>query len=212
MPATPDPFDAWRNRRPDGSADPSSPRPRGGDPKDLASFMAEFEKDFPGFFADFEREFARMSSMLEKVMEDAIKHAQGPQRGEPFVYGFSMRVGNDGMPKIQPFGSAVNQNPVVDAPEGLPESREPMHDVIETDAEVTVTVEMPGVEKGDVKLQVAQDAVTVKVEKGRRYAARIRLPAKVDASSAKATFKNGILDLTLRKQPDQDAGHHVSIE
>jgi HSP20 family protein len=204
-PVTPpeDPFDAWRKR--------------GLNPRDLPAFFAEFEKEFPDFFRDFEREFARMSGVMERVMEDAMKHASSPRRGEPFVYGFSMRVGSDGVPHLTPFGSAINQTPIT--PEGgeidataLPAAREPLSDVIESDDEITVTVELPGAEKQDLQLHVAEDLVTVKAEKGRRYAARIKLPALVEPSSAKATFKNSILDLVLRKKPSQTAGAKVHIE
>jgi hypothetical protein len=56
------------------------------------------------FFAQFEKEFARMQGMVNKMMEDAMKHASGPQREQPFVYGFSMRIGKDGVPNLTPFG------------------------------------------------------------------------------------------------------------
>ena len=178
-------------------------------PSDLPAFFEEFEKDFPAFFADFDREFARMQGMMEKVMTDAMQHASSPRRNEPFVYGFSMRVGNDGIPHLQPFGSAVNATPQM--PE-LTDSREPLTDVVESKAEVAVTVELPGAEKQDVQLHVTEDIVTVKVEKGKRYAARIRLPAPVLPDSAKATFKNSILDLVLTKKEGHDAGARVEIE
>ncbi len=201
-PMTPpeDPWDAWRKR--------------GMNPRDLPAFFEEFEKEFPDFFRDFEREFARMQGMMEKVMEDAVKHASSPRRGEPFVYGFSMRVGSDGVPHLQPFGSAVNQTPLTPEEAGvaLPQAREPLSDVIESEGEITVTVELPGAEKQDVQLHVAEEEVTVKVEKGRRYAARIHLPAKVEPASAKATFKNSILDLVLRKRPEAASGQRVHIE
>lgn len=167
--------------------------------------------DFPEFFAEFEKEFARMQGMVQKMMEDAMKHAQSPQRGDPFVYGFSMRIGPDGVPQLQPFGSAAKDVPTVGLEAG---SREPMSDVILGDEDVSITVELPGVEKQDVNLHVAEDAVTVRVEKGRnRYHKQIHLPAPVVASSAKATFKNGILDVTIQRQSGRtDTGHTVSIE
>lgn len=201
MPLPTDPFDAWRKR--------------GMNPKDLPEFFAEFEKEFPDFFREFEREFARMSGMMEKVMQDAIQHAHSPRRGEPFVYGFSMRVGSDGVPHLQPFGSAVNQTPITPEEAGataLPAAREPLSDLIESEHEIAVTVELPGVEKQDVQLHVAEDAITVKVEKGRRYATRIPLPAKVEPASTKATFKNSVLDLVLRKKAGAQDGHRVTIE
>jgi HSP20 family protein len=126
-----------------------------------------------------------------------------------------MRVGNDGVPHLQPFGSAVNQTPVTPEEGGapaLPESREPLSDVLESEDEITVTVELPGAEKQDLQLHVAEDLVTVKTEKGRRYAARIHLPAKVEPASAKATFKNSILDLVLQKKPEATPGTQVHIE
>lgn len=183
-----DPWDAWRKRH--------------------------FGNEFPAFFAEFEKEFARMQGMVDKIMQDALKHAQSPQRGDPFVYGFSMRVGPDGVPKLQPFGSTLAPGPFAPG-QGqvgvVPEGREPLTDVQEGETEVAVTIELPGVEKEDVNLHVAEELVTVRVEKGRRYAARIKLPAPVEPASAKATFKNGILDLTLRKKETSDPGHRVSI-
>jgi HSP20 family protein len=169
-------------------------------------------RDFPDFFADFEKEFSRMQGMINRIMEDAMKHAASPQRGEPFVYGFSMRVGPDGVPQLQPFGSSFGNAP------GAPEvtegeaAREPLTDVIAGDADVAITVELPGAEKQDVSLHVAEDVVTVRVDKGKRYHKRIQLPAPVVASTAKATFKNGILDVTIQKKEGGDPGRKVAID
>lgn len=151
-----------------------------------------------------------MQGMVNKMMEDAMKHASSPQRGEPFVYGFSMRVGPDGTPHLQPFGSAAKDVPEVGLEAG---SREPMSDVIEGDKDISITVELPGADKGDVNLHVGEDNVTVRVEKGRRYHKRISLPARVVPSTAKATFKNGILDVTVHKEHEgHPTGHKVSID
>lgn len=195
-----DPWDAWRKR--------GFPFSGPGIPPDL--------------FAQFEKEFARMQGMISKIMEDAMKHAESPQRDQPFVYGFSMRVGKDGVPHLTPFGSSApgfagpNAPTIEQGAEAIDDSlvREPLSDVIEGDHEVSVTVELPGVEKKDVSLKVAEDGVTVRVEKGaRRYHKQIRLPSKVQPNTAKATFKNSILDVTIqRKDTRTDPGHTVSIE
>jgi HSP20 family protein len=153
-----------------------------------------------------------MQGMVNRIMEDAMKHASSPQRGEPFVYGFSMRVGPDGVPHLQPFGSSFGNMP------GAPEitegesPREPLTDVMVGDKDVAITVELPGAEKQDVSLHVAEEEVTVKAEKGRRYHKRIHLPVPVVASTAKATFKNGILDVTVQKKEGSDQGRKVAID
>ena len=189
-----DPWDVWRKRFPGFPAGSGIP---------------------PDFFADFEKEFARMQGMMNKIMEDAMKHAESPQREQPFVYGFSMRIGKDGIPHLTPFGSAAQNVPGIGATDATvsEEVREPLSDVIEGEREVSVTVELPGVEKGDVSLHVAEEAITVRVDKGaRRYHKQIRLPCKVQPNTAKATFKNSILDVTIQRASRADPGHRVSIE
>jgi len=183
-------------------------------------FGRDFPADFPGgdfadFFAEFEKEFARMQGMIGKLMDDAMKHASGPHRHDPFVYGFTMRVGKDGQPHIQPFGNrsipttTTSDANVIEAHD----ARQPLTDVVESDDEIAVTVELPGVDKKDVNLHVAEDAISVKVETGRHYHAQIPLPAKVVPSTAKATFKNGILDVSVRRVEEPNMrGHRVDIE
>lgn len=167
----------------------------------------------PDFLVEFEKEFARMQGMIGRIMEDAMKHAASPQREQPFVYGFSMRVGRDGVPHLTPFGSAAQGVPGVEAGQATDEVREPLSDVIEGEKEVSVTVELPGVEKGDVSLHVGDEAVTVRVDKGaRRYRKQIRLPCKVAPNTARATFKNSILDFTVQRRERQDPGHNVAID
>lgn len=193
-----DPWDAWRKRGfPFGGP--------GGIPPDL--------------FAQFEKEFARMQGMISKIMEDAMKHAESPQRDQPFVYGFSMRIGKDGVPNLTPFGSSAPgftgdpSAPTIEAGQLDDLVREPLSDVIESDTDVSVTVELPGVEKGDVSLKVADQSVTVRVEKGaRRYHKQVRLPCKVVPSTAKATYKNSILDVTIQRAKEPDTGERVQIE
>jgi HSP20 family protein len=96
------------------------------------------------------------------------------------------------------------------------EGRLPTVDVIDRENEVVVRAEVPGVEKKDLDVSVAEDTVTIKgstrreekEEKGdyhRReivsgsFARTVTLPAVVDTAKAKASFKDGILELTLPK-------------
>lgn len=99
------------------------------------------------------------------------------------------------------------------------ELRLPKVDVIDRDAEVVVKAEVPGVDKKDLDVSVTGDTVTIKgqtrheekEEKGDYYrseisrgsfARTISLPAAVDATQAKATFKDGVLELVLPKKAE----------
>ncbi|GCC11760.1 spore protein SP21 [archaeon] len=95
--------------------------------------------------------------------------------------------------------------------------REPYADIIETDREVKVTIEIPGVDKKDIDLNATENSLEVSAEmkeeekeekegyirKERRYNKYYRafaLPEDVDPTKAKTTFKNGILQIVLPKK------------
>jgi HSP20 family protein len=92
----------------------------------------------------------------------------------------------------------------------------PQVDVTETDKEIKVSADIPGVEPKDIDVSVEDGMLTIKGEKKyereekekgqyrieRSYGSferAIELPAEVDES--KAEFKKGVLRLTLPKRP-----------
>lgn len=92
----------------------------------------------------------------------------------------------------------------------------PQVDAVESDSDITVSVELPGMEKRDIDLTLSQDALLIsgekrqeKENKGRNYFRAERsygwfrrsvpLPCEVDASEADAVFQKGVLTVTLPK-------------
>jgi len=92
----------------------------------------------------------------------------------------------------------------------------PRVDVLDTDKEVTVTAELPGLGENDVELSLTSDALTIKGEKKaeredkgkgyyrmeRSYGAfsrTIPLPAEIESAKVDAKFTKGILTVTLPK-------------
>jgi HSP20 family protein len=92
----------------------------------------------------------------------------------------------------------------------------PMFDVDETDAEVIVTAELPGHDSEDFTVEITAERLVVRGEKqhetrrtGRGYtyskrqygafAQALRLPCEVDPDKAKATYKHGVLRVTMPK-------------
>jgi len=92
----------------------------------------------------------------------------------------------------------------------------PSIEVTASDKEVRVAAELPGMEEKDVELLVDDDVLTIRGEKraetedkDRRFSERyygrfervIRLPFEVEEDKAEASFKNGVLSVTLPKSP-----------
>jgi HSP20 family protein len=104
---------------------------------------------------------------------------------------------------------------------------EPAADVSDTENEVVVKLEVPGVDKDQVTISVTDDVLTVRGEVRKeseekrknlyrqeiRYGAferMLRLPAEVDGSRATAELRNGMLRITLPKSR-QPKAHQIRI-
>lgn len=152
-----------------------------------------------GFF-DFDEDFEHMQEMMERMMQDAMKDVEKGRsfEGKPMVYGFSLRVGPDGKPVVEEFGN-VKKGEEKGAPS---DEREPLVDIINRKDEITVIAEVPGVERHDIKTRLSKegDVLNIVVDNPeRKYKKVLRLPARVRKEGAAASYKNGVLEVKLRK-------------
>ena len=158
--------------------------------------------EFDEYFRDMRR---RMNMLIRDAMSGKLPE---PKEGGPYIYGWSFRIGPDGKPVFQEFGN-IPQRGITE----LPGSREPLVDVQETDDEVQVTAEVPGVKKEEIDLEVTGNTLIIKVEgKDRKYYKEVELPAEVDPNSAKASYNNGVLDIQLKKVKPRSKGKKIKIK
>jgi HSP20 family protein len=106
----------------------------------------------------------------------------------------------------------------------------PKVDVSETDTEVKISAELPGLDKDEVTVEVDDTHVTLKGEKREEHEDKgehwhsveqsygsfhrvIPLPAEVDGVKAKAKFKKGVLAVTLPKlQKTESKRKEISVD
>ncbi|MBP7796306.1 MAG: Hsp20/alpha crystallin family protein [Elusimicrobiales bacterium] len=107
--------------------------------------------------------------------------------------------------------------------------KNPKIDLKETEKEIIVNAEIPGVDKKDIKLDLNENSLTISYEKkmekdeknkgGWRiiersygsFARTIPLPQPVDENSAKATYKDGVLNIVLKKTKETK-NNRITIE
>ena len=184
----------------------------------MSSFQDDWTKkrkrnpfDFFGIDDDFEQLFRQMERMWENAFQDFSFENIEP--GKSFIHGFSVNVGPDGKPKIQEFGHHPKK--ISDENHSVIDEREPLTDIIEGDEDVFITVEIPGVVKNDIDLNVTENSVEITVnDLNRKYHKLIELPCDVLPNESKATYNNGVLDVNIkRKERKKDnQGYHVNIE
>jgi len=165
--------------------------------------MTIFNDEFNRFFGRMSNSFFNIDDILEEFKTN------GANIG-PYFYGYTMTAGPDGKPVVREYG---NTNP-----KSLPvsDTREPMVDTIVDEKEklVKLIAEMPGVEKSDVKILVQDKFVDISAEHGeKKYHAKVPIEYKVDENSAKALYKNGILELVFKLVEDEKPkGKKVEVE
>ena len=159
---------------------------------------------------EFSRIFGRMSSSFFNIGDIFEEFKTNEDNTGPHYYGCTMTVGPDGKPIVKEYGNVK--------PELLPASntREPIVDTIFDEKEnlVKLVAEIPGVEKSDVKVLVQDKLVNISAEHDeKKYHVNVPIQYKVDENSAKASYKNGILELVFKlAKEEKPKGKTVEVE
>lgn len=83
----------------------------------------------------------------------------------------------------------------------FPEDQEPLIDVFEEKEEVVIVTNIPGVEKDDIELKVTRGRLIILVKNfKRKYNKELKIPTKIDNRSIRSSYKNGVLEVHLRKK------------
>lgn len=132
--------------------------------------------------------FEKRRLMAEKMMEDMIKNMREMQKE------FEKKI------------SEYTEN--------IPEKLN--MDVIETDDQIIIKTDLPGVKKEDINIELTENTISISavfeeevevqeanfVKKERKYGEarrEMRLPEKIKVEEAKAKFENGVLTVELPK-------------
>jgi HSP20 family protein len=106
---------------------------------------------------------------------------------------------------------------------------EPRVDVVETDQEVKVTAELPGLDAKDVDLTVSRNVLTLKGEKTQEHEEKgegyyrsersygafersVSLPSTVKTDQADASFDKGVLTVTFPKREAETDKKQIAVK
>jgi HSP20 family protein len=87
--------------------------------------------------------------------------------------------------------------------QGGDSSRDVHLDIHETDEEIRVVADIPGVSKDAIDLKCDGKTLNIAADgTNRQYRERVDLPSRVDERSASATYNNGVLEVTFDRADD----------
>ncbi len=118
------------------------------------------------------------------------------KKGMKGVYGFTINSVVGGSPKVETFGNIKKtpQGPKVD------EEREPITDMFNEKDEIVIIAEMPGIEESDIVIDLKEDILEISATgNNRSYRKELLLPIKTSSQNAHHKFKNGILEVRIKK-------------
>jgi len=116
------------------------------------------------------------------------------------IFGFSVRTlaGDEGPSvSVRPFGNIHKTEKGV----AVEEAREAVVDLFEEDDRIRVIAELPGVSEDAIKHEIKGDILRIWTEGERQYDTEVLLPIAVEPDNVESTYKNGILELQLKKKP-----------
>ena len=171
-----------------------------------------FGRDIEDWFQEpFQEMIKRFEEATPLEFKEFVKEEKTPtgvvRRYGPFVYGFSYTAEPGKEPVFQEFGNIKPSYRGIEPSLG----REPLVDVMEEKDKFKIFVELPGVDKEKVKLDVAEDSVEVKTEDDKKFYKMINLDSAVNPDTSKASYKNGVLTLELEKK-EKRTGKEIKIE
>jgi len=176
-----------------------------------------FDDDFGDIFEDFDifKLMRKSQNELEKILKRIRSgEIEGlweiKQIDEPDMKGFEIRgrFGTEeplhSLEPLEPLKPSkrrpLRERPFEVPKTALKEMREPLVDIFEENSVVKVYVELPGVEKDDIKLNLGEGCIEVKAK---NFYKTIDLATRHIATNGVSTqYKNGVLEITLPKMKE----------
>jgi len=146
-----------------------------------------------GNLVDLAAKLQEAGGEIRKEGEIDLEHLKKGMKG---VFGVSIKTAMGGKTVVEPFGN------IKKTPKGptVEEEREPITDIFDEKEDIIVMAEMPGINAEDIKLDVKGDILDISAHsQERKYHKEVLLPANVLPDTLTSSYKNGILEVKIKK-------------
>jgi len=160
------------------------------DDNDLRRDIRDTLDELDRFFEDF-----------QKSIQDQIRRTVGDAKSAaaPYVTGFTLRLEPSGKPNIEKFGDNAQTA-------GF---RAPLSEqfVDQKSGVLKAVFDLPGVSKENIEISTTDRNLVVRAQDGsRKYMCEMALRSEVDQESAKADYRNGVLEVSFSLKDKSNKG------
>ena len=148
---------------------------------------------------DLVEKLGELAETGERMSKTGGFTRKGKEKDVKGIYGFSVKVGlGDKGVKVEPFGNIRRDEKT--GRSTVQEVREPIVDLFEEEDHLLLVAEMPGIGVDDVKIDVREDLLTLRAEKGdKKYRKEILLPGAYLKKKMTVSCNNGIVEIKCLK-------------
>jgi HSP20 family protein len=157
---------------------------------------------------DLYNELERLGDLLDETMQKAFNESKDTQTKSNRFKSYSVKIAPDGKPRIREI-----KKPLQRAESEVCEDLEPLVDVIDEGKTVVVLVALPGVDKEHIDLRLNGNVLTFSVDADDfEWYDEFKLPVRVNPKSARASYKNGVLEIKIKKIEKSFTAERISLK
>jgi len=140
-------------------------------------------------------EIKKLEKMMDELMKSIESSNRYARRHKP-AYGFSRTFTRNKKPVVKGFRRYTKEY----LSSEIRDQYEPLIDVFDEKDKIRIVAEVLGIKKEDVDIYATEESLTISVhDENMKFYKEIALPAKVDPKTAVARYKNGVLEIYLKK-------------
>jgi len=145
----------------------------------------------------FKERLEKIDVEIERKMKDTpLKRTEGRSSGFSVAAPPGARPGSAGKKPFKAHSKTTAK------PSPPPESREFPVDIFDEEYQISIIVEMPGVDEKEIKIDLEKDVLTISTDNvKRKYNQKLKLPCSPKGKLTK-TYRNGILEVVVGKIED----------
>lgn len=140
-------------------------------------------------------DFMRILKRTLKELSTPVGASLDGPNVRSWSYGYRITQGPDGEPVVKEWGTGFPDTSMIE-----PQGNEPLSqvDIDPSNNIVRVILDLPGVTKESIKITGTENSVRIKaMYDSKSIDHTIPIPRRVDPTIAKATYRNGVLDISL---------------
>jgi HSP20 family protein len=138
-----------------------------------------------------------MEKAISGILREEAESGKLSGKRKPLFFSIGVKMEPNGNIRIDKMGNFPHRP--FRKKRRLQDNREPLSEVIETENEITLTLEVPNAKGNDLRVKVSENKVVVSTGSPANFYKEFLFDSKIIPAKASSSFRNGIAEINLQK-------------